>query len=222
MGFFDKLVEMKKEHDRKVEEEKENARLRQELKEKEEAEYIQQLEKGELVQGILKVLRDYAWFSESQGSWDSNRREIIITPIALYFDNYDKDVFFRYLCHVEPYGDDSVFYQIHRENYVSLKNIGGSSFAEKYPTPETRYVDEILEKYRNSNVYQRELIMYQMWEYSPISDKAKMKKFAIALKNALKKEYVNLFFSDVHENKFGFLMFEMSLKDSYAEQMKSI
>ena len=49
-----------------------------------------------------------------------------------------------------------------------------------------------------------------------------MKKFATALKNALKKEYVNLVFSDVLENKFGFLMFEMSLKVSYTEQMKSI
>lgn len=209
MGFFDKLVEMKKEHDRNVEEEKEKTRLKQEQREREEADFMRQLESGELVQGILRELRASAWFSKSQGSWDCNRREVIITPIAIYYDNYDKDVFFQYLCQVEPNGTDGVFYTIHRENYVSIKKVGGSSFVEKYPTPQTRYVDEVLEKYQSNAAYQRELLTYQMWGYSPISDRTMLKKFATALKNGLQKEYFNLGVSDIKENKFGFLMFEL-------------
>ena len=82
VGFFDKLKNMKDEYDRK-----ENARQqamaeehqrRQQAKAEQERALYEKLENSELISSVVSYLSTVPEFGESQGSQDSNRRQVII------------------------------------------------------------------------------------------------------------------------------------------------
>ena len=221
MGVLDKLMEIKKNHEAKVALEQERIRKEREKRRQEEAAMMEQLKSGKLVQEIYKRLRTSSWFSQSQGTWDCNCRQVIVTPVTVYINNHDKDVFFQYLRNVEPDGEKGVISTIQRELYVSLKDIGGSSIAVKSPTPETQYVDETLEKYEKSNNFKQEVLPFQMWGFAPISDRGLLKKVAIALREVLAEGFPSLTFSELQKNKYGFWMFETKVSPKEATPLMS-
>lgn len=222
MSFFSVIKEGKARYEKSVEkkrklekEKEERERQRREtekrLVQEKEAALMERLESGNLIQGICEVLNESPRFAKFlRGCCE--RREIIVTPVAVYYNNYDKDTFFQYLQSVETNGKDGVFYTIYRQEYVSIKHYGNSCITEKYPTPETRATDETLEMYAKSNSYFREVLPFQLWEAESIDDVELFNKFAIALKRALQKNFPHLVFSDIQKSKFGFLMFETEVK----------
>lgn len=210
MGIFNKLLEMKKEHDRKVAYEQEMERQKRIQREKEAAErekaIYDKLESSDLMKLLVDWMTSYEWFSRSQGSWDKNRRQIIVTPVNVFLNNYDEDTFFNILEEVSMTGKDEISYSMKRDYQGAVTPWGEIIRA---PTKETMENDYILERYKESGGYNLLIAIYETHGCSPIYDKDTLKYFAQAMKNVLKRKYPTAGFSDVHQNAFGFLAFEM-------------
>lgn len=86
------------------------------------------------MQSLLYHCQTISWLGESQGSWDSNRRQFIITPVALIVNNHDTDVMFRCLEEVEAIGGKKFRYSLHRE-FKPVMDPGGNWI--RMPTSET-------------------------------------------------------------------------------------
>lgn len=212
MGFFDKLVEMKKEHDRKVAYEQEMERQKRIQRETEaaerEKEILDKLESSGLMNLLVKWMSSYEWFAHSQGSWDKNRRQIIVTPVNLFLNNYDEDTFFNILEDVAMTGKDQITYSLKRDYQGAVTPWGEIIRA---PTKETMENDDILERYKESSGYDLLVGIYEAHGYSPIYDKEALKNFSKAMRNVLKRTYPMAVFSDIHQNAFGFWAFELTV-----------
>lgn len=210
MAFFDKLREMKKEHDRKVAYEQEMERQKRVQREKEAAEREQaifnKLESSDLMNLLVRWMSSYEWFAHSQGSWDKNRRQIIVTPVNVFLNNYEEDTFFNILEEVSMTGRDEITYSIKRDYQGAVTPWGEIIRA---PTKETMENDYILERYKESSGYDLMIAIYEANGYSPIYDKETLKYFTQAMKNVLKRKYPAASFSGVHQNAFGFFAFEI-------------
>ena len=75
MGFLDVLKGVKETYDRKIEEERK--RSAEIVAQREEFE--RQLQGTEMIQCIVSHLMEIPGLGESQGSWDSNCRQVIVT-----------------------------------------------------------------------------------------------------------------------------------------------
>ena len=210
MGFFDKLVEMKKEHDRKVAYEQEMERQKRIQREKEAAErekaIYDKLESSDLMNLLVRWMSSYEWFAHSQGSWDKNRRQVIVTPVNVFLNNYDEDTFFNILEEVSMTGRDEITYSMKRDYQGAVTPWGEIIRA---PTKETMENDYILKRYKESSGYDLMIAIYEANGYSPIYDKDTLKYFTQAMKNVLKRKYPTTGFSDIHQNAYGFWAFEM-------------
>ena len=110
MGFFDKLENMKEEYDRK-----ENARQqamaeehqrRQQAKAEQERALYEKLENSELISSVVSYLSTVPEFGESQGSQDSNRRQVIIGEKIILLNDYPTNTFSDNLKEIKVCGRD--------------------------------------------------------------------------------------------------------------------
>lgn len=217
MGIFDALKEMKARYDELAEEKKrkEEERIRhaQEEREREKREaeekermILDKLASGELMQSLLHECQAISWLGESQGSWDSNRRQFIITPVALVVNNHDTDVMFRCLEEIEAIGGDRFRYSLHQE-FKPVMDPGGNWI--RMPTSETIENNYQLEKYDKSNEFQWSAILFETYGYSAIVETDTLRHFAMALRREIVKQYPTGIVSEMKRNNYGFWWFEI-------------
>ena len=217
MGILDTLKEMKARYDESVEEKKkrEAERIQRERQERErkkrEAEekermILDKLASGELMQSLLYHCQTISWLGESQGSWDSNRRQFIITPVALIVNNHDTDVMFRCLEEVEAIGGKKFRYSLHRE-FKPVMDPGGNWI--RMPTSETIENDYQMEKYENNDGFQWIAIFFETYGYNTITETDTLRHFAMALRREIAKQYPTGMASEMRKNAYGFWWFEI-------------
>lgn len=201
MGIFDALKEMKARYDELAEEKKrkEEERIRhaQEEREREKREaeekermILDKLASGELMQSLLHECQAISWLGESQGSWDSNRRQFIITPVALVVNNHDQDLIFRCLEEIKSTGSHKFSYSLH------FKDI----------TDRTQ-----MEKYEKLEGFQWTAMFYESYGegYSAITETDTLRYFTMALRREISKQYPTGAVSDMRENNYRFWWFEI-------------
>ena len=211
MGFFDKIKDVKLQHDAKVEEERQRAREARERIKREEEEKEQRIFEGlrnsDLMQNVVKILTQEPWLSESQGSWDSNRRQIIVTPEAVSANDYAEDDYFQVLERISASGNNTVSVKISSSRRAE-KDGNGKWISEHVPYTDLgmRFANIMHEQYRDGKcVY----VSYEGIGYGEITEEKTLKYFVKVLKSVLEERYPELKFSDIHRNYFGLQAFEM-------------
>lgn len=227
MGIFDAIKEAKRRHNelleekvrqeelRKKREREEQERRQRETDEKERV-ILDKLASGELMQSILSLCREMAWFGESQGSWDSNLRQFIVTPVAVIINNHDTDVLFRCLEEVAVSGGDQMQYVLHRE-FKPVMDPGGNWV--RMPTSQTIDDDFQLKKYNNDDSFHWNTILFESYGYGAIEDPQTLRYFTMALHREALKLYRGVTPSQIRKNAYGFYGFEFKVE---GKKQKSI
>lgn len=223
MGLFDTLRKKKEEYDNKKEaewrkEQERRERMRRENAAREKA-ILEHLESGELMQTIVGSVCATSWFGESQGTWDSNRRQVIVSKIAVILNNHDENTFFTNLEKMSVH-NNSVSFDMH----VAEDSIFSSYANEKLGLPSNaeainRNRDMQLSRYQESDDYQLVTYLFESYGYGAIEDKKMLGYFATALHTVLSKQFPDLHFSQPKENQFGFWAFDTMVK---GKQQKTI
>lgn len=213
MGFFDKIKDAKQQHDAKAEEERRRAREARERSQREKEEQEQRIRDGlrnsALMKYIVAGLINEPWLPESQGSWDSNRRQIIVTPEAVSANDYAEDDYFHVLKEISPGANNTVSISraIDRMAQRDSRSYGGWESISVPFDIGRQFTDLLDKKYQDRNaVY----ITYEGAGYEKIGDSETLLYFAEALKAEFEVRYPNCTFSRlVHKNYYGLRAFEM-------------
>lgn len=210
MGFFDKVKEMKSQYDAKAEEERQRARETLERKKREEEEKEQRIINGLRNSGLMKtvvnLLTQEVWLSESQGSWDSGRRQIIVTPEAVSANDYAEDDYFQMLEGIYPTGSNTVGVRVSSSRHAEQDKSGRWVTKPLGGELGIRYRELMHKRYSDSKaVY----ISYEGSGYSEIEDKETLKYFMKVLRIVLQEQYPESSFSEIHWNYFELQAFEM-------------
>ncbi|MBR3751832.1 MAG: hypothetical protein IKK50_01720 [Ruminiclostridium sp.] len=215
MGLFDKIKEAKRQYDVKAEEEQQRAKEARERIQREEEEKVQRIVTGlknnDLMQNIVALVIQQPWFSESQGSWDSNRRQIIVTPEVVSVNDYAQDDYFQVLERMYASDNNTVGIKISTSRRpLQDKNAEWVSEHVPYPDLGIRFANIVREKYSNGNCA---YISYEGIGYSEIADAETLNWFAKVLQIVLQERYPELKFSGIHRNYFGLQAFEIYLPE---------
>lgn len=223
MSVFDVIKGVKTRCDRIAEEKR---KLEQEKKEREqqrrEAEKrceeererttIEKLASGELIQAIVSFCAETTWFGESQGSWDSNRRQVIVSGAVVLLNNHDKDVFFKNLEGVSVHNKKVVF-NIHQATDSIFSAYAEAKLGMPSGAKETnRIVDEQLDNYWKSDDYELISLTFEDFGYDSIENKEMIKFFVRALHIELGKKFPNMIFSEPRKNGFGLWAIEANVQ----------
>lgn len=197
-------------HDAKVEEERQRREAQERKRreaEEEEQRIINGLRNSDLMQNVVILLTQEPWLSESQGSWDSNRRQIIVTPEAVSANDYAEDDYFQMLEKISASGNNTVSIKISSSRYAK-KDGNGKWISEHVPYTDLgmRFANIMHEQYRDGMcVY----VSYEGIGYGEIAEEETLKYFVKVLKSVLEERYPEMIFSDIHRNYFGLQAFEM-------------
>ncbi len=215
MGFLDTLKSKKEEYIRE-----ENARQqamieerqrRQQAQEDQERELYEKIANSALIRDLVKESERIPWFAESQGSWDGNRRQVIIAKKAIVINNYLSDAFANRLKEivVENRDIEYIFEQKKTgmlDSYVSNK-LGVQSVADSQNDAFQRE----LESYRQSENYSAIVTSFEWLGYEDLSGSIH-KTFAIILRQKLQEKYPEAIFTEVRWNKYCAYVFELMVE----------
>lgn len=220
MGLFDKAKAAKEEHARQEEarrQEAERAKIEAENKRNRQIEYIQE---GELAQSVLNWIDSWEWFLHSQGSWDSNRRQVIICNNMVFINNFDDpyngaDYFFSKLRDANNHKGNNVTYS-HQRNY--------KTFPEgTLPDEDTMKLEDVLDRYKGVD-YDLQVFSIEDSGFTALSE-SDLQLFSQAIYNFVmqKQECTNR--NALHKNSFGFWAFEffvnpVKLKSILPDELK--
>lgn len=225
MGFFDKLKNMKDEYDRK-----ENARQqamaeehqrRQQAKEDRERALYEKLENSELISGIVDHLSTVSGFGESQGSRDSNRRQVIVGEQVILFNNYPSNTFADNLKEINICGEEVeyVFAQKKHnmlDSYISEK-VGVQSSVDAH----NEALQRELEGYRENKNYTSACESFERMGYEDLTGTLQ-KPFTVILRRKLQEHYPYAKFTEVRWNTYCAYVFEMLLPPPPPKERRSI
>lgn len=215
MGFFDKLKNMKDEYDRK-----ENARQqamaeehqrRQQAKAEQERALYEKLENSELISSVVSYLSTVAEFGESQGSQDSNRRQVIIGEKIILLNDYPTNTFSDNLKEIKVCGRD-VEYQFAQkkanmlDSYIAGK-LGSQSIADSH----NEALQHELESYREDKNFHSMCVSFELLGYENLTGEVH-KPFTIVLRQKLQEQYPHAEFTEVRWNTYCAYVFEMLLQ----------
>ena len=231
MGFFDKLKSMKDDYDRKetarhqaaAEENRkrqqalaEENRKRKQAEEQRERELYEKLENSELMCEIFDGLVARDGFGESQGSLDTNRRQILVGDSVIMINNYPSNILAE---HIEEMGitNGTLTYYIHQKTPGILDEvpsleaicIGKAENFSRSRLYNTKIKEELERLMENEHLY---ITMYSLDEhgYEHI-DANILKKFATVLHDKLQRMYPYATFTEVWWNTHCAYVFEMLL-----------
>lgn len=225
MGFFHKIKEMKEQYKAEVQEqqqlarniqeqrqrkaEEERLRIQREAEEKEQR-IITGLRNSGLMRHVVELLKEEKWFSNSQGSWDSNRRQIIVTPGVVSANDYGEDDYFQVLERLYTSGDATVGIRVSSDRRPRKTSTGRWTTEEIGGELGHRRSELIREKYQdNKSVY----VGYESLGYSEITEEETLEYFVKVLRMMLQECYPTLKFSDIHRNYYGLYAFEMFVEE---------
>lgn len=215
MGWFDKIKEVKTQYDNKQkekrkQEEAQRKKAREEREAKETA-ILSQISSSEFMQVIVyNIAEKIPWFFVSQGSWDSNRRQVIVTENSVIVNNHREDTFVRSLESIRIHKDQIEF--IFRQEADSVmasnlnKKLGLPSQAEAVNFQNARQLAEYEE-----GDYMLEAIPYESIGYDPISDDAMLKRFTSVLREKLQKANPDIPFTEIRRMALRRYCFEITV-----------
>lgn len=214
MGFFDKLKNMKDEYDRK-----ENARQqalaeehqrRQQAKAEQERALYEKVENSDLIREVLNWITTKEGFEKSQGSLDTNRRQILVGDSLILLNNYPTDILAEHISRM-GISNGKPQYWIQQKNTGILDEInserkGTISRAERY----NEKIKQQLETFSQNKYLYVEGYSLDEHGYEHIEESI-LRKFATVLHNKLQMMYPYATFTEVRWNTYCAYVFEMLL-----------
>ena len=203
VGFLDVLKGVKETYDRKIEEERK--RSAEIVAQREEFE--RQLQGTEMIQCIVSHLMEIPGLGESQGSLDSNCRQVIVTEETVTVNNYPDNTFVDSLKWVKVHNNE-VEYGIaqQQESYMEHRMSVKMGIVSKSNLM-NEYVNQTLSDLRESSDFYCTTLSFDMLGFEDI-ERNILKSFTNALKNAL-KEKCQVVTTDVRWNGRCAYVFEM-------------
>ncbi len=187
MGFFGKLKTAKDDYVQKEaarqREMQENHEKKQKAKEDRERALYQKLESSELIQDLIDWLSLNGDFGESQGSLDTNRRQILVGYSMIIVNNYPSDIL-----------SDRI-YRMEIENGKPTYRVNEPGKLEGFREDPNLYVEGFsLDKFGYEHIEERML--------RPVTT---------VLRDKLRRKYPRATFTEIRWNQYCAFVFEMIL-----------
>lgn len=217
MGLFDKIKEIKTQYDNnqeaKREQEEEQKRKAREEREAKENAILEKISSGELMQTIVHNITDKTpWFFTSQGGWDSNRRQVIVTAVAVIVNNHREDTFVQCLESIYIHKDQIEFTFRQEEDSIMASYFNQKLGLDSRAEAVNRWNKQRLAEYESKD-YMLETIPYESIGYDPITDDTILERFASVLREQLQKANPSITFTDIRRVNMKRYCFETTVPE---------